>query len=127
VIDVAFNGVDVLIRDDKHPGQAPLVFSRAEWATFLAAAIRGEIRPQVGLDETDPLDRVIILLQESALGHVEWDAEGHRSVWTRDGAEIDVTAEVAGMGTAGLMYRSLHTSLWRPTRTGREAIDRGGV
>ena len=126
-VEVAFNGDDVLIRDSKHPGQAPLVFTAAEFAAFLAAAVRGEFGEAQPLDPANPRDMVIVLLQESAAGRVRFDEELYESTWEHDGAVQNVTSEVGGMRTAGLLYKSLHTDLWRPTRAGREAIDRGGV
>jgi hypothetical protein len=127
-IEVAFNGEDVLIRDSKHPGQAPLVFTQTEWRRFLGALSRGEIgRPPTAPETPDPAERVILLLNEAIYGNVRLDTETCASIWTNDGVPTMVTSEVAGMAAAGLLYKSLHTDLWRPTRVGREAAARGSV
>jgi hypothetical protein len=128
VIEVAFNGPDVHIRDSKHPGQAPLVFSREEFAAFTATLARGEPNPEPAraLDPADPHDMVLILLKAAADGDVRENDCGNID-WHHDGAVTDVTDHVAGMRTAELLYQSLHSHLWRPTRAGREAIDRSGV
>lgn len=128
MIEVAFNGPDVHIRDSKHPGQAPLVFSREEFAAFTATLARGEPNPEPAraLDPADPHDMVLILLKAAAAGDVRENDCGD-VFWYNGPAFTDVTDNVAGMRVAELLYRSLHSRLWRPTRAGWEAIGRGGV
>jgi hypothetical protein len=41
-VEVAANGGTVAVRDSKDRGQTPLVFTRDEWAAFLAGAKAGE-------------------------------------------------------------------------------------
>lgn len=43
-VEVAKDGDEVLIRDSKHPEQAPLRFTRAEWDAFTAGVRAGEFR-----------------------------------------------------------------------------------
>lgn len=77
--------------------------------------------------DVPPAEQIAVILTESLQGHVEYCPERHGTYWTSEGTKRNVTTLVAGMETAGLLYRSLHTTLWRPTATGLEAIDRGGV
>jgi hypothetical protein len=41
-VEVAHAGGDILVRDSKNPGQAPLRFDRDEWDTFLEGVRAGE-------------------------------------------------------------------------------------
>ncbi len=43
-VEVAGCDGDVLVRDSKNPGQAPLRFSREEWLAFEAGVRAGEFR-----------------------------------------------------------------------------------
>jgi hypothetical protein len=41
-VEVGHDGDDVLVRDSKNPGAAPLQFTAEEWRAFLAGARDGE-------------------------------------------------------------------------------------
>jgi hypothetical protein len=43
-VECAADGTDILVRDSKRPGQAPLRVSRADWLGFLDGVAAGDFR-----------------------------------------------------------------------------------
>lgn len=133
-VEVAFEDGNVHIRDSKHPDRQALTFTHEEWKAFAGAVKAGTIgeepdagRTRFGPNVDTPAANLIALLNACHAGDVEWDEELHGSVWTVDGTRYDVSGHVHAADLAGLLYRSLHSNLWRPTGAGREAIDRSGI